>query len=160
MLPLRPTTCPTFIITWGDSTPNTPRFYEQTQDSVFKIEHPSAYACQECCRPHDNKDCTKVKKVVLAWNSNMLSNHSNKGRSNSKGGRENGNKRNTRQGYKGHQTGAPIQPYQPYQQPHKEAHFKRPYPNRFQSHTLRQTQHNPTELLECTSIMNNRYPTP
>ena len=45
------------------------RFYERIQDSVFNIECPSAYACQECFGPHDIKDCTKVKKPVQDWDS-------------------------------------------------------------------------------------------
>ena len=79
------------------------RFYERNQDSVFNTEHPSAYACQECFGPHDIKDCTKVKKAVQAWDSNMLSNQSNKGRNNTKGGRGKGNNRKTGQGYQGYQ---------------------------------------------------------
>jgi len=65
----------------------------------------------------------------------MLSNHCNKGRNNSKGGRRNGYNRNAGQGS---QSGVPIQPYQPYQQQNKGTNFKRPYPNKFQSHTNKQ----------------------
>jgi len=71
------------------------RFYERTQNSVFNIERPSAYACQECFGPHDIKDCTKVKNAVQAWDTNMLNKHSNKGRNNMKGGRGKDNNRKT-----------------------------------------------------------------
>ena len=37
------------------------RFYERTQDSVFNIERPSAYLCQECFGPHNTKECNKHK---------------------------------------------------------------------------------------------------
>jgi len=60
------------------------RCYKRTRDSVSNIERPSAYVCQECFGPHDIKDCTKVKKAVQALDSNMLSNHSNKGCNNMK----------------------------------------------------------------------------
>jgi len=111
------------------------KFHQRTQESTYKIEQPSAFACTECFSPHDIKDCTKVKLAVKARNSNMLSNHCNKGRNNSKGGRRNGYNRNAGQGSK---SGVPIQPYQPYQQPNKGTNFKRPYPNKFQSHTNKQ----------------------
>jgi len=45
------------------------------------------YTCTKCLGPHDIKGCTQVKMAVKTWNSNMLSNHSNKERNNAKGGR-------------------------------------------------------------------------
>jgi len=69
------------------------RFYERTQNSVFNIERPSAYACQECFGPHDIKDCTKVKNAVQAWDTNKLNKHSNNGRNNMNGrGKDNNRK--------------------------------------------------------------------
>jgi len=64
-------------------------------------------------RTPDIKDCTKVKKAVQAWNSNILSNHSIKGRNNSKGGRGKGNKRNAGQEYQGHQLAPLFSPTNP-----------------------------------------------
>jgi len=55
-----------------------------------------------------------------------------------KGGRGKGNNRKTGQGYQGYQAGPPIHPYKPYQLPSKDTHFKRPYPNKFQSHSNKQ----------------------
>jgi len=37
------------------------RFYERTQASVFNIERPSTYSCQECFGPHNTKECNKHK---------------------------------------------------------------------------------------------------
>jgi len=68
----------------------------------------------------------------------MLSNQSNKGRNNTKGGRGKGNNRKTGQGYQGYQAGPPIQPYTPYQLPSKDTNLKHPYPNKFQSHSNKQ----------------------
>jgi len=114
------------------------RCYKRTRDSVFNIERPSAYVCQECFGPHDIEDCTKVKKAEQALDSNMLSNHSNKGRNNMKGCRGKGNNRKTGQRYQGYQAGPPIHPYKPYQLHSKETNFKRPYPNKFQLHFNKQ----------------------
>ena len=104
------------------------RFYERTQDSEFNLSHPSAYMiCQECFGPHDIKDCTKVKKAVQAWDSNMLSNHSSKGRTYIKGGRGKDFKQKGGQDFQGHQAYKP-----PFNKPpFNKANFKPPYPNKF-----------------------------
>ena len=104
------------------------RFYERTQDSDFNISRPSAYLiCQECFGPHDIKDCTKVKKAVQAWDSNMLSNHSDKGRTYMKGGRGKDFKQKGGQDSQGHQAYKP-----PFNKPpFNKGNFKTPYPNKF-----------------------------
>jgi len=106
------------------------RFYERTQDSDFNMNRPSAYlVCQECFGPHEIKDCTKVKKAVQAWDSNMLSNHSNKGRNYMKGGRGKEYKQKGGQNFQGHQAYKP-----PFNKaPFNKANFKPPYHNKFKS---------------------------
>ena len=52
-----------------------------------------------------------------------------------KGVRRKVKNRKTGQGYQGYQAGPLIQPYKPYQLASKDTICKRPYPNKFQSHS-------------------------
>ena len=81
---------------------------------------------KKCFGPHDIKDCTKVKKAVQAWDSNTLSNHSNKGCNHMKGG--------SRRGYK-QKTGQVFQGYEAYKPPFNKANFKPSYSKKFQSNS-------------------------